>query len=397
MPRRSSLHKLRFTLHAQHVALPHCYPFYAETSGTSLRFLFVGPWLLLPLGLTGLAVAAPTRRSSRGPSRGSPSFPLYALAVAVFFVAERYRLPLLVPLCIGAGAVIAWAGDVWRSGGRMRLLAPGVAVALLMAAVNWPTVLKDGRWEEGLRLAQHYVIAGDFAQADEWMRRAEAWEPRPGATKYGVAAQLALSGQHERALPYLQQALAAEGGGRPETHYAVGQALLRTGRAEEAIPHLRRGLDAGIELPGGGYDLAAALQEAGEFEAAASVLRRIHPPDAEGADGLSRFGRLALQVQAANVAEPLFRRAAALKPDDPAIREQLGQSLLILRRYEDAAAELSVAVRLGSADAELLSRLAFCELKLGRLDQARQHTAEALRLDPRHTLSLQLSRELRMQ
>ena len=51
--------KLGFVFSAQHVALPHSYPFYAEDSDTALRYLFVGPWLLIPLGLTGILFAVP--------------------------------------------------------------------------------------------------------------------------------------------------------------------------------------------------------------------------------------------------------------------------------------------------------------------------------------------------
>src|SRR5207249_1083253 len=107
---------------------------------TALRFYVIGPWLLIPLGLAGLILGGPpSPLRSPSPRRGFPPSPLrgfggtggeaggygetseirdrayfawasfvpaYAAAVALFFVAERYRLPLLVPLCAGAGAFI---------------------------------------------------------------------------------------------------------------------------------------------------------------------------------------------------------------------------------------------------------------------------------------------------
>src|SRR4029077_17942469 len=54
--------KLTYVFNAQHIALPQSYPFYAYDLRTALRFYFVGPWLLIPLGLTGLIAAAPERR-----------------------------------------------------------------------------------------------------------------------------------------------------------------------------------------------------------------------------------------------------------------------------------------------------------------------------------------------
>ena len=120
--------KTFYTFHAQHVALPHSYPFFAYDTGSSWRFLAIGPWLLVPLGLAGLLFAP---RRSEAPGRDfviwAAFVPGYAAGVALFFVAERYRLPILVPLCIGAGALMDF---VWRgltSRGRKTALAPAAA------------------------------------------------------------------------------------------------------------------------------------------------------------------------------------------------------------------------------------------------------------------------------
>ena len=53
--------KIGYTFHAQHIALPHSYPFYAYDEKTALRFYPIGPWLLTPLGLVGL-MPPPARR-----------------------------------------------------------------------------------------------------------------------------------------------------------------------------------------------------------------------------------------------------------------------------------------------------------------------------------------------
>jgi 4-amino-4-deoxy-L-arabinose transferase-like glycosyltransferase len=122
------LRKFYYVFNAAHVPLPHSYPFFAYDASTALRFYIVGPWLLIPLGLAGLIFVRPpsplrpTSRSDRFVEAGRDgetgklpdgaylvwaSFvPLYAASVALFFVAERYRLPLLVPLCVGAGAAL---------------------------------------------------------------------------------------------------------------------------------------------------------------------------------------------------------------------------------------------------------------------------------------------------
>src|SRR5262249_7141340 len=177
--------KFAFTFHAAHVPLPQSYAFFAYDTPGILRFLAVGPWLLTPLGLVALAAG---RRKVAGtfPGKVPATFsiwasfvPAYAASVAVFFVADRYRLPLMVPLCVGSGGAIDFALAAIAAR-RVRALAiPAVAFAGLFAAVNVPVTLDEGRWTEGLRTAERHVIAGRFDEADQWAAWLEAPGPAP--------------------------------------------------------------------------------------------------------------------------------------------------------------------------------------------------------------------------
>jgi hypothetical protein len=343
--------KLAYTFSAAHVALPHSYPFYAIDERTALRFLVVGPWLLVPLGLCGLAFAAP--REVRAEYLAWAAFvPGYAIGVAAFFVAERYRLPLLVPLCIGAGAAIdalvaeaerfktRRAGPVREQPHRLTRhraqnarrgprLAPVTVCALLFVAVNWPLGLHDGRWEEGLRTAQRLAILGRYDEADEYVRRFDPRGPYPGATHAGVGGQLLLLDQPRRALAHFEQAY---------------------GKAPER----------------------AEVRDA-------------------FADTLLRVGRLTAREGTPQAAEPYFRRAAAIRPDLAAARVQYGLNLVVQRRFDEAARELADAIRLDPRDADALAHLAYCELQLARRAEARAHVSAALAVDPQHTLARQLA------
>jgi tetratricopeptide (TPR) repeat protein len=378
--------KVYYTFNAIHVALPHSYPFYAQDAGTALRFYAIGPWLLIPLGLAGLVLAAPVDRQI--PYLIWCSFiPAYAAAVALFFVAERYRLPLLVPLCAGAGAAIDLAMRAAATR-RWTVVVVGAGVVLLLGiAVNWPLRVDEGRWLEGLRTAQQLVILGRYDEADRWATRLDeesdpgVRRPRPGAGHYGVGAQLLVVNQPQRALLHLDAAHRADPSDA-HVEYALGQALLKLDRAKAAIPHLQRGFDAGIELPQGGYDLAVALQSAGDFPAAAAVIRRINPSPSDDAEAWLRLGRLAAQAKAPDVAEGFFEHAARMRPDLAAARQQFGLNLLVLGKLDEAAHELAEAVRLDPRDPDSLSHLAYCEYKLGRVADARSHASAALSLNP---------------
>ena len=378
--------KFYYVFNAAHTPLPHSYPFYAYDAAAALRLPFVGPWLLIPLGLAGL-LFVPVRGDRAGYVVWASFVPAYAAAVALFFVAERYRLPLLVPLCVGAGALIGSLVPVanLQMGGR-GIKAAAAAIAFAVAA-NWPLGLNDGRWEEGLRLAQRYVILRQFDAADRWVARLEASSPpHPGAAHFGVGAQLLLANEPERARRHLELAHRAQPSDA-RMDYTLGQALLKTGRAADAIPHLRRGFESGEEIPSGGYDLAEALHATGDLRGAAAVVQRVRLSDSESVEVWLRLGRIAQQGGEPGIAEPFFRRASELRPDLASARQQYGLNLLVLGRPAEAARELREAVRLDPRDSDSLSGLAYSEMQLGRIEEARALAAAALAINPADQLA----------
>jgi 4-amino-4-deoxy-L-arabinose transferase-like glycosyltransferase/Flp pilus assembly protein TadD len=399
--------KLLYVFNSAHLPLPHSYPFYAHDLRTALRFYIIGPWLVAPLGLAGLILCAPA--SKRQEYLIWASFvPLYAVSVAVFFVAERYRLPAFVPLCVTAGAAI----DVIVGRG-LRLVSsasqpPGPSLesparasaviftsAALAVPVNWPLHTDDGRWIEGLRLTQQLAIHQRYDEAEVWVRRLDANRPHDQASaRYGMGAQLLALNLPDRALPYLEEAH-REYPQNAAFEYGYGQALFKVGRTAEALPHLKRGFEGGVELPAGGYDYADALRTAGNFAAAAQAVSRITVAENADADAWLRLGRLAMEVRAPETAEHFFRHAVEMTPDDAGARLQYGLNLLILERYDEAAHELTEAVRLDPKDPDSLAHLAYCEAKLGNAGDARTHAQAALAIDPSNQLARQILTLLR--
>jgi tetratricopeptide (TPR) repeat protein len=351
----------------------------------------------VPLGLTAVSLGAFGRQPSRLRHFGVwfSFVPAYAVSIALFFVADRYRLPLMVPLCVCAGGAIDFAVSAITAQRARQLALPALALGALLAAVNYPVALDDGRWTEGLRTAERLVISQRYEEAERWAEWLETHHPpRPGAGQLGVAQQLMALGQHERALPYVKRAIQADPN-EPHAQYALGQTLLKLGRAAEAVPHLRQGFDAGIELPSGGEDYARALVDSGDLPGAVAALRRIHPAESADAETWLRLGRLAMESKAPETAQPFFEHVARMQPNDAATRQQYGLNLLVLNRFEDAARELSEAVRLDPRNVDSLSRLAYAETRLGRSADARRHAQAALAIDPNDPLARQLAGVLR--
>ena len=386
--------KFAFAFHAQTLPLPHSYPFFAYDEGTALRFYFIGPWLLVPLGLVGL-IGGAIRTRSREFIAWAAFVPAYAGAIAIFFIAERYRLPLLVPMAIGSGAALDFAWVKVRERRWMDLALPAAAVIALAGAVNYRAKLDDGRWIEGLRLAERLVILGRYDEAEQRAQWLETHHrQRPGAGMHGVGEQLLSMGKTDLALPYLRRGHEANPDDARQD-YSYGQVLLKSGRAAEAVPHLKHGFESGLEIPGGGIDYALALKETGDTAGTIATVRRIQPPPDADHEGWLRLGRLAMGAKAPGVAEPFFRRAVEMAPNVAAARQQYGLNLLLLERFDAAAAELAAANRLDPRDADTLAHLAFCEAKLGRIVEARAHVTSALALDPAQPLARQLQAMLR--
>lgn len=346
------LKKLGFTFHRSYVALPHSYPFYVHDTGAWLRWLPVGPWLLMPLGLVGLVVLA--RRSDSQDVWVWLSFvPLYAASVAVFFVADRYRLPLLVPMCVGAGIILDGAAQCLRARQWRALLGGTGVTVVVFVLVQWPAGLNEGRWVEGAKLAQQFVILGAHDDATAWVERLAPEAPTPGLAHVLVGRQYLVEDQPERALPLLRTAAAA--GDTSATTLA---------------------------------DLATAAYRTGDSDDARDTLTRIVVSANDPAELWLRLGRLAMSIEAPALAVRFFTQAVTQAPGDADARLQLGVTLVLQEQITSAREHLRAAVAIRADRPDALAYLAYCEASLGDVVEARRLVDAALRLEPTHRVAL---------
>ncbi|HXK08876.1 MAG TPA: glycosyltransferase family 39 protein [Vicinamibacteria bacterium] len=385
---RLFLRKLAYVFAASEVGLNYSYAYYARDEPTLLGWLFVGPWLLLPLGLLGLADrlwAAPT--DGPGLVGGRPGFalwalvvPAYAVSVAVFFVSSRYRLPVLVPLAAGAGFAIVRLLETARARDGRRLGTYAAVLAPLLVLAFWPHRLDDGRAEERTVMLLWLVDNGQAAEALRRLPPVEAAHPEPALLLFRVGQALDESREAAAGVPLLERSLALEP--RPETHLALGQALLDTGRAPEAIPHLEASLAANVRPDLAGFGLVQALTAAGRpAEAAARLGGLSLPASADGASLLAAASA-ALQLRRPDLALRFLDRGVAADPGMAVLREKRGLAFATLGRRAEARADLEEARRLDPASASVCLNLAVLEAQDGRLDAARALAREALRLKP---------------
>jgi 4-amino-4-deoxy-L-arabinose transferase-like glycosyltransferase len=322
--------KLYAVLNTAHVSTPFSYTFYAYDAGTLLKVLAIGPWLIVPLGLIGLMTGLMTGLLMRRSHIVWISFvPAYAASVVLFFITERYKLPLFAALAIGSGAGLEALLDRTNKR-RVWVLA---AFAALFVAANWPLALDDGRAEERTRMAETLIGNEKFDEAARWARLALDTPRNPFSAR---------------------------------AEYALGRALLGGHRPAEALPHLHNAVEQRVDVPLAGYDLAVALQETGDLTGAARVLSKVRPPDDSDVVVWLQLGRRAAEINAPEVAEPFLRRAVAADPRSAAAHQMLAIDLLVLGRCDEAVREFAEALRLQPRNADALALLAVCEQRLGR-------------------------------
>ncbi len=168
----------------------------------------------------------------------------YSLAVALFFVTARYRLPLVPFLGLLAATGIVEAGRTLRRGEKRKTVSM-VLAGLLTGVVVLPAHFRGepGRIDPDFQMGQVYLMRGEPARAGEHLLRARERAPGDpdvanslGAVRYGQSDWEGAVREYRRAL---------EQGEFAEVYFNLGVVLERIGpeRREEARESYRRSLE----------------------------------------------------------------------------------------------------------------------------------------------------------
>jgi tetratricopeptide (TPR) repeat protein len=340
------IRKIRILLNRVDVPLNFSYPFYARES-FFLRALAVGPWLLLPFGLVGLCW--PSLRTTRhGYWLWAMFVPVYGAAVVLFFVTDRYRLPLFVPLCASAGAALLRCFDLVHARRFRALLPPAGAIALTSLVVFANLGLDNGIGGEQTRQAVWLIEQGSIDESRRYVDQIARDHSHPGVLRFRVAQALLDAGRPADAVAPLTEALAIDGP-QPAIRLALGEALLRSGRAGEAIRPL-----SGIEDTVPGMTVESALD----------------------------LGTIALEQNALREAIRWLQIAVQHAPDRAEAHEKLGVAIFLNGDPPTARPYLERACQLDPGSASARLNLAAVYAELGMVSEARIQALEALRLDP---------------
>jgi tetratricopeptide (TPR) repeat protein len=381
---RLTVRKIGLLLNRVDVPLNYSYAFYAREPSSFLRVLAVGPWLLLPLGVIGLVWPA-LRITRSGYWLWAMFVPVYGAAVVLFFVTDRYRMPLFVPLCATAGAALLRCFDLLRTRQLGALLMPAgaVTVATLVAFANLG--LDNGLGAEQTRKAVWLIEQGSFDDAIRYVDQIADRHSHPGVLRFRVGQALLDAGRSADAARYLAEAVAIDGP-RPAIRLALGEALLMSGRSGEAVAHLEAAFDSGYDINVAAPLLVRAQVLSGRaddaFRRLPGLPTSVATGTAAGEEVALDFGTLALERGATLEAIRWLRIAVERAPDRAEAHEKLGLAIFLRGDPQAALPHLERARRLDPASASAHLNLAVLYAQLGRFPEARALASEALRLDP---------------
>jgi len=268
------------------------------------------------------------------------------LSVLPFFVASRYRLPLVPFLALPAGyGAVLWIESIVLRFGRL----VGAANVAVLFFIGW--------------VVSHAALELGSPNEVKWhMDRGRAFNR---------------GGDVERAIAEFEAALTVSPGSA-EAHFSLGHSMVLLGNLDAA----RREFEETVRLH---PDHASALQNLGSLEArrggfdlAVGYFERLVLLQPYSAEGWRNLALAQTRTGALADAAASYGRAVEAAPGDVATRRVYASVLLALHRHGEALAQLREALRLEPA--QPLNAVELARLLATAPDDRLRDGAEALRL-----------------
>ena len=166
--------------------------------------------------------------------------------------------------------------------------------------------------------------------------------------------------------------------GDKDTAMRYAQVLQMNGNSDQSLAVMRK---LAIDLPKDRYVLAAygkALAGAGQFHPALDAVRRAQTPEYPDWKLFSAEGAILDQLGEAAEARDLYRKALALKPNEPSVLSNLGMSYVLGGDLRTAETYMRSAAQAPGADSRVRQNLALVVGLQGRFEEAEQIARQEL-------------------
>jgi tetratricopeptide (TPR) repeat protein len=270
--------------------------------------------VLAPLGAFGLWL---TRRRWRQLWVLYALAPMYMVSVALFYVLDRYRYPLVPFLTVFAGAAISEAPRWWRTSLPAERSGTLLGLATLAVVCNWPIALLSA---DNARAVTHYNLGYAFQEAgrvDDAVieyRTAARLRPLDAEMHSNLGVVLAARGEHDEAIANYEEAIRLDPD-FAEARNNLGMALASAGQYDQAMVQLDKAIALDPRSAEAHYNRGTALAAQGHSVAAIAEFTETLRLDPTNAAAHNNMGILLASAGRLSSAIDEFRSALRVRPD----------------------------------------------------------------------------------
>jgi tetratricopeptide (TPR) repeat protein len=349
--------------------------------------------VLLPLALFGVLV-----HLRKVPAAVLLFIIFYPASVILTHVEARYRMPVIVPMCILAGAGLAKITELARLKRWRSLTATGVlcaAVAFLCSLAGPFHSEESIDYDAEL----HYVVAGSLGDRG---RSAEAIESYRKAI--GVRADY-LDAYQNLGLLFVEQRKLRQAVAHYTTALAVlpsaaglyegmGLALFEQGKTKKAVEQYQRAIEIDPQKASVHDNLGRAFVHLNRLEDANEKFSRALELDPYDPQTHSNMGSLLAMQGKFHKAIEHFETSLRFRPGDPDALNNLASALAAIGSFPQALARYEEALQIAPNDAGIYFNLGYCLQQQGRTNEAIEAFRTVLALDPKNTQARRALNEL---
>ncbi|MHC4622868.1 MAG: tetratricopeptide repeat protein [Planctomycetota bacterium] len=349
--------------------------------------------VLLPLALLGIFLC-----QRKIPTVMLLFIILYPASVILTHIEARYRMPVVVPMCVLAGGGLVRIAEFVRTK-RWRSVAAASAFCLcigFLCSIAGPFYSeKHIDYEAEL----HYGLGGSLEKRERIDEAIQAYFKAINLrgdymeAHHNVALVLMKQERAEEAIEHLNAALKLEPADS-DLHRDLGIAFFMLGRVEDAVKCYYRALQLDPANGSAHNHLGLALQSQGKLAEAVKHYLLALQIEPDNADAHYNFG-ITLQLQG-NYDEAVrqYSEAVRLKPDFVNAHSNLGVMFAQRGKLDEAIRHFAAAVKIQPDSAELHYNLAVALQSQGRPEEAKESYRKALAIDPGHERSRQALEKL---
>jgi len=252
------------------IEIPNNSSFYLyEKFSYILQYIPVGFWILGPLGLFGIWIAW---REKRGLTIAA-FIAAYMILVILFFVCDRFRLPVIPFLSLFAGLTIVRMWELWKAHAQKRFIQWGCVIVFFFIIVN----INIAGFQRGNPAADHFAVGNLELYAGDYRNAISHYEKIPSMNiaipdvhlNWGIAEWRL--GNYEGAVQQFHKELAFY----PESYDAladIAHLYALTGNPQQAVWYSQRAIRLKPYSPLAYVDYAIALSELSQYNTAESTL-----------------------------------------------------------------------------------------------------------------------------